>query len=464
MSTNPQASQLAVAMFEAFARNSGNSPSDHFDRNAAEQWMQQALDECLPKPAAAQEAAAEVLSCRVGNDTSTIDKALPIGTKLYAAPVTAAPADLIERCREILAWQRTGVLPGDALRAYANARWPDEHDPLQIAEKETAREAFRILARAAAAITPAAPGIDLSEVPRYTLAHGDFTSEMLEHSQGAWVRLGDVESALIDASPKGAAPRFELTNGQIAQLFNFGGTPPSGTLLEDQDVLVIQNADTGHSGPGLYAHYEDMPEEGAIYLDGQLPDSPKGGSDALSRAYGYLWHVNHPEDIPAGHPFMSSDRAAVEARKELRDMLTHQQRGEGINWVRQKLLVDMHATSPEATLNEQFGSAEGLSAPEDDGLAVRRVADHMAQVIDYIDKRYPDAAMLDRGPILRNIRQWEKRLRAVLVGSPKGGSEALDALRVAYRHLDVESLRVSHCNDLAIIHAAMQAGDAEVRP
>jgi len=69
-----------------------------------------------------------------------------IGDKLYPAPVTSAPADLIERCREILAWQRTGVLRGDALRPYANARWPDEHDPLQIAEKETAREAFRILA------------------------------------------------------------------------------------------------------------------------------------------------------------------------------------------------------------------------------------------------------------------------------------------------------------------------------
>lgn len=80
--------------------------------------------------------------------------------------------------------------------------------------------------------------------------------------------------------------------------------------------------------------------------------------------------------------------------------------------------------SPKGALNEQFGSAEGLSAPEDDGLAVRRVADHMAQVIDYIGKRCPDAVLLDHGPILRNIRQWEKRLRAVLMDSPKGGSEA----------------------------------------
>ena len=53
MSSNPHASPLAVALFEAFARHGGNSPADHFDRNAAEQWMQQALDECMPKPPAA---------------------------------------------------------------------------------------------------------------------------------------------------------------------------------------------------------------------------------------------------------------------------------------------------------------------------------------------------------------------------------------------------------------------------
>ncbi len=80
------------------------------------------------------------------------------------------------------------------------------------------------------------------------------------------------------------APRLELTNGQIAQLADFAGVPVTGTPLEDQDVLVIQHADAGHSGPGLYARYDELPEEGAIYLDGQLQDSPKGGSDALREA------------------------------------------------------------------------------------------------------------------------------------------------------------------------------------
>jgi hypothetical protein len=37
---------LAVALFEAYSRNCGHNPDEHFDRNAAEQWMTQALEEC----------------------------------------------------------------------------------------------------------------------------------------------------------------------------------------------------------------------------------------------------------------------------------------------------------------------------------------------------------------------------------------------------------------------------------
>jgi hypothetical protein len=36
---------LAVALFETYSRNSGNPPDCHYDRNAAEQWMAQALFE-----------------------------------------------------------------------------------------------------------------------------------------------------------------------------------------------------------------------------------------------------------------------------------------------------------------------------------------------------------------------------------------------------------------------------------
>lgn len=233
---------------------------------------------CPVHPAAsAHEAVGEVYQGSARRPQAKLNAELPVGTKLYAAPVTAAPVEPKSPSYDGLLLMMQSVCG-----ALSRAGLTDCDDPGEAIDviRERLEKRVAELERQLLASTSAAPGIDLSEVPRYTLAHGDFTSEMLEHSQGAWVRLGDVESVLIDASPKGAAPRFELTNGQIAQLFNFGGTPPSGTLLEDQDVLVIQNTDTGHSGPGLYAHYEDMPEEGAIYLDGQLPDSPKGGSEA----------------------------------------------------------------------------------------------------------------------------------------------------------------------------------------
>ena len=57
----------------------------------------------------------------------------------------------------------------------------------------------------------------------------------------------------------------------------------------------------------------------------------------VAEAYGYLWHVNNPEDVPAGHPFVLPERAAYEARKLLRDMLTSTQRGDAINAVREKI-------------------------------------------------------------------------------------------------------------------------------
>ena len=289
------------------------------------------------KPAAAQEAVA--WRDDAGNlypDKESVDKYLPRGRTvhaLYAAPVAAAPVDLLESTARRMFEQQA-----DPLAAPWDRQW------------EPTKEHWRKIA--ALASTPAAPGIDLGQFRESVECL--YSKRLSEYEDGqhsdADMQAYEVERrrllSLIDASPKGvhAAPRFELTNGQIAQLADFAGMPMAGEPLEDQDVLVIQHSDAGHSGPGVYAHYDELPEEGAIYLDGQLPDSPKGGSDALARAYGYLWHVNHPEDIPAGHPFMSADRAAVEARKELRDMLTHEQRGEGINCVRQKLLADMQPT------------------------------------------------------------------------------------------------------------------------
>jgi hypothetical protein len=49
---------------------------------------------------------------------------------------------------------------------------------------------------------------------------------------------------------------------------------------------------------------------------------------AIQTAYGYLWCVNNEPGTPNQY---SPERAAHEARKHLRGMLTTEQRGHGIN-------------------------------------------------------------------------------------------------------------------------------------
>lgn len=42
------------------------------------------------------------------------------------------------------------------------------------------------------------------------------------------------------------------------------------TLLEmfdgEDSLITIQESDTGHSGPGIYAHFEEYPDEGSTFL------------------------------------------------------------------------------------------------------------------------------------------------------------------------------------------------------
>lgn len=45
---------------------------------------------------------------------------------------------------------------------------------------------------------------------------------------------------------------------------------------------------------------------------------------------------------------------------------------------------------------------------------VEHVASHIENAVDYITKQYPDARMLDRAPIMRNMRRWARNLRAAM--------------------------------------------------
>jgi hypothetical protein len=55
-------------------------------------------------------------------------------------------------------------------------------------------------------------------------------------------------------------------------------------------------------------------------------------AEAIATAYGYLWHVNNEPGTPNQYP---PERAAYEARKLLRDQMTHEKRGDGINRARE---------------------------------------------------------------------------------------------------------------------------------
>lgn len=76
----------------------------------------------------------------------------------------------------------------------------------------------------------------------------------------------------------------------------------------------------------------------------QLEKENKELRDKIAIAYGYLWHVNNEPCTPYQYP---PERAAYEARKILRDTMSHEQRGEGIEAAR-----ELMSTAPKETNHE----------------------------------------------------------------------------------------------------------------
>ncbi len=74
-------------------------------------------------------------------------------------------------------------------------------------------------------------------------------------------------------------------------------------------------------------------------LDKQAVPSVPDTIQAIKTAYGFLWHVNNGADAPIelNVPSLTADAAAYKARLILRDLLTREQRGEGINSVRNSI-------------------------------------------------------------------------------------------------------------------------------
>ena len=67
------------------------------------------------------------------------------------------------------------------------------------------------------------------------------------------------------------------------------------------------------------------------------PAPARDVAEGIALAYGLLWHVNAGMDAPGIVPSMTPEKAAHEARKALRDLMTKEQRGDGINAARDSM-------------------------------------------------------------------------------------------------------------------------------
>lgn len=78
-------SALARSLFVAYSLNTGNRPDDHYNRSAAEQWMQMALDEC---------GVTEVLAAaRASLDARDLVDQMAADDRLRAALAACEPTD-----------------------------------------------------------------------------------------------------------------------------------------------------------------------------------------------------------------------------------------------------------------------------------------------------------------------------------------------------------------------------------
>lgn len=84
-----------------------------------------------------------------------------------------------------------------------------------------------------------------------------------------------------------------------------------------------------------YYTADQMREYAALAVKMALSETSNKHTTAIATAYGYLWHVAHP-DVPAPIS-LDASTAAYRARRALRDLLTHAQRGEAINAIRELL-------------------------------------------------------------------------------------------------------------------------------
>ena len=75
--------------------------------------------------------------------------------------------------------------------------------------------------------------------------------------------------------------RIELTHFQIKQLLELSESSGDPECTDDL-LLVLVEDNSAHSGPGLYAQFQEVPEEGYMFIGVDQEDQDRG--DAICNA------------------------------------------------------------------------------------------------------------------------------------------------------------------------------------
>ena len=119
--------------------------------------------------------------------------------------------------------------------------------------------------------------------------------------------------------------QLAAAQGQLQQAFNW---------FESIDKTACESEDSINKSRKLFAVARDARIAMAALKAAPIPQQPsvpEGWKQAVALAYGHLWHVNNEPMAPIA--LRSSETAAYEARKQLRDLLTREERGLAINQV-----------------------------------------------------------------------------------------------------------------------------------
>lgn len=119
--------------------------------------------------------------------------------------------DLIERCKEICAWQDTGLLKGDALRNFAASRpYAQQHNAVSIAQAETLREvadAFIAsvdrIAELESSLAATSDMVNKAFADGKAEGHGDATAE-------ASVVIGELRARVAELEAERCVPRARI--------------------------------------------------------------------------------------------------------------------------------------------------------------------------------------------------------------------------------------------------------------